>query len=78
MTELKPRELKLLKLVCDEYSNAEIATKLKIQLRSCEKIKSRLYNKTKTHTNIGLLKWAVLNGLYEIKQKKRNRAKKNR
>jgi DNA-binding CsgD family transcriptional regulator len=66
-TELTPKEQKMLRLICDEYSNAEIATKLDYKIRYTEKLKTALYRKTKTHSNIGLLKWALINGFYTIK-----------
>ena len=69
MTELKPSELKLLKLVCQDNSNVEIAEKMKLSQRYTEKIKSSLFKKTKTKSNVGLLKWALINGLYTLKRK---------
>ena len=68
MIDLTPRELKLLKLVCEDKGNNEIAVKLKLSLRYTERIKAGLYSKTKTSSGIGLLKWAVLNKLYVIKK----------
>lgn len=68
MAELTSRELKLLKLVCQDKNNSEIATKLEISLRYTERLKARLHTKTKTRSNVGLLKWAVLNDLYVIKK----------
>jgi DNA-binding CsgD family transcriptional regulator len=66
--ELKAKEQKLLQLICDDYSNTEIAEKFDCGLRHAEKMKSRLYQKTGTRSNISLLKWAVLNKLYTIKK----------
>jgi DNA-binding CsgD family transcriptional regulator len=69
MPQLTPKELKILKLVCSDKSNPEIAVKLKLSLRQTEKIKSGLYLKTKVRSNVGLLKWAVLNKCYTIKKR---------
>ena len=69
MVELTSRELKLIKLVCNDKSNAEIAEKLQMSLRYTEKTKTKIYTKTKTKSNVGLLKWAVINGLYAIKKR---------
>lgn len=71
MQTLTPKELTLLKLVCDDKNNSEIAAKMKFGLRYTEKIKTKLYHKTKTKSGIGLLKWAVLNKYYVIKKKKK-------
>lgn len=67
MSVLNPRELKFVKFICSEKSNSDIAEKLKLSLRQTEKIKTVIYHKTKTSSNVGLLKWAVRNKHYVIK-----------
>lgn len=69
MTELNNKELKLLRLVCNEYKNAEIAEELGYGLRHIEKMKTALYKKTGVTSALGLLKWAVLNKHYFIKRR---------
>lgn len=54
--ELSTKELKLLKLICDEYKNLEIAEEFGYGLRHVEKLKASLFKKTNTTSNIGLLK----------------------
>jgi DNA-binding CsgD family transcriptional regulator len=68
MTELTSREKKVLKLICDDKSNQEIADKLELSLRVVEKAKTRLYTKTKTRSGVGLLKWALVNKLYKMRK----------
>jgi len=67
MIELKPSELKILKLICQDKTNLEIAEKIALSLRQTEKIKTSLYKKTKTKSNLGLFKWAVTKKLYAFK-----------
>jgi DNA-binding CsgD family transcriptional regulator len=67
--ELSTKELKLLKLICDEYKNADIADEMGYGIRYIEKLKTQLFKKTNTTSSIGLLKWAILNGRYTIKRK---------
>lgn len=67
MGELTPRELTVLKMICNEKMNMEIAERLGLSLRQTEKIKAALHVKTKTHSNVGILKWAVKKGLYKLK-----------
>jgi DNA-binding CsgD family transcriptional regulator len=67
MQTLTPNELKLLKLVCRDKDNSEIAAELEYSLRYTEKIKTALYIKTKTKSNLGLFKWAVKNGHHAFK-----------
>lgn len=65
--DLTARELKVLKLVCQDKANFEIAEKIALSLRSTEKIKARLYQKTGASSSLGLFKWAVINKLYSFK-----------
>jgi DNA-binding CsgD family transcriptional regulator len=65
--DLTPRELKVLKLVCRDKTNLEIAEKISISLRSTEKVKARLYKKTGTKSSLGLFKWAITNKLVSFK-----------
>ncbi len=67
MKDLNKREMTIIKMICNEKANYEIAEKLELSLRRTEKLKRELYDKTKTGTNVGLLKWAVKNKLYTIK-----------
>lgn len=65
--ELSKKEQKVLKMVCDDKKNSEIAEKLGCSIRYAEKIKASIYHKTKTGSNITLLKWALVSGSYELK-----------
>jgi DNA-binding CsgD family transcriptional regulator len=67
MTTLTPNETTVLKLVCQDKTNGEIAEKMEYSLRYTEKIKTELYLKTKTKSNLGLFKWAVKNKLHTFK-----------
>lgn len=69
MTEFSAKEQKLLKLICDDYKNIEIASELDCSLRYVERLKASLHKKTNTSSNVSLLKGAVLNGYYTIKRK---------
>lgn len=57
LEKLDEREIKIIKFICSEKTNLEIAQL--IDLRQTEKIKNALYKKIKTSTNIGLFKWAL-------------------
>jgi two-component system, NarL family, nitrate/nitrite response regulator NarL len=60
---LSERELEILKLVAEEYSNKEIAEKLFISERTVESHRSNILTKTGTKTVIGLIKYAIENKL---------------
>lgn len=65
--DLTDRELEVLNLVCQGYSNAEIAEKLFLSERTVEGHRSRLFLKSGTKNAVSLAMWAVKNKLVEIK-----------
>ncbi len=60
---LSPRELEVLNLVAREYSNEQIAEQLFISERTVEAHRRNIFIKTKTKTIVGLMKYALTNGL---------------
>lgn len=62
---LTEREVEIMKLVAQEYSNAKIAEALYISERTVETHRKNIYKKTGTNTIVGLIKWAYSNGVLE-------------
>lgn len=60
---LTEREREILKLIFEEFSNKEIGEKLFISERTVETHRKNIYQKTKTTTIVGLLKFALENNL---------------
>lgn len=60
---LTDREKEVLKLIFDEFSNKEIGEKLHISERTVETHRKNIYQKTKTNSLVGLLKFAMENNL---------------
>jgi DNA-binding NarL/FixJ family response regulator len=60
---LTPRELEILNLVAREMSNVEIANKLFISERTVETHRRNIFTKTKTKSIVGLIKYAIREGL---------------
>lgn len=56
---LTEREIEIVKLIAQEFSNAEIANKLCISERTVETHRKNIYRKTNTKTIVGLIKYAV-------------------
>lgn len=56
---LTDREIEILKLIAQEYSNADIAKQLYISERTVETHRKNIYRKTNTKTIVGLIKYAV-------------------
>ena len=59
--DLSPRELEILKLVCQELSSVEIAEKLFISPLTVETHRKNILRKTNTRTIVGLIKFAIEN-----------------
>lgn len=64
---LTPREREVLILVAEGSSNKEIASKLKIGVRTVETHRERVMNKLDIRTAAGLTKYAIANGLIKLK-----------
>ncbi len=60
---LTVRELEILKLVCEEYTTADIAEKLFISPRTVDTHRKNILEKTQSKTIIGLIKYAFENNI---------------
>jgi DNA-binding NarL/FixJ family response regulator len=54
-------------LICDEFTNEEIAKKLKLGKRTIEGLREVIMGKTKAKNVIGLFKYALRNRIYILK-----------
>jgi DNA-binding NarL/FixJ family response regulator len=57
---ISKREIEILKLICQQYSAAEIADKLYLSIRTVEGHKNNLLRKTECKNMIGLIVYALL------------------
>ncbi|MES1160436.1 MAG: LuxR C-terminal-related transcriptional regulator, partial [Bacteroidota bacterium] len=62
---LSRRELEVLKLICREYSNAEIAEKLFLSVSTVETHRKNLIAKLGVNNTVGLVKFALRHKLIE-------------
>lgn len=60
------RELEVLRLICEEYTNAEIADKLNVSRRTIESHRNNLIEKSGVKNAAGLVVYAIRNGIYKI------------
>lgn len=67
---LSARELEVLKLIAKEYSNEKIGEELFISERTVEAHRRNIFIKTKTKSIVGLMKYAIQEGLIPIHQEK--------
>lgn len=63
---LSAREIEIVKLIALEYSNEEIAEELIISKRTVETHRKNINLKTNVKTVVGLIKYAIRNGLVTI------------
>ncbi len=64
--ELSPRESEVLQFICMEHSNAEIAEKLFISVRTVDGHRNNLLAKTGCHNTAGLVLFAVKHRIFEM------------
>jgi len=63
------RESEVLTLICDEYTNGEIAEKLSLSMRTVEGHRNNLLSKTGAKNTAGLVIFAICNKLVNIEHK---------
>ena len=63
LAELTPRELEILKLIAEEYTNPEIAEKLFLSVRTVDTHRQNLIQKLNVKNTAGLVKYAIKSGL---------------
>lgn len=62
---LSKREIEILKLICKEYSNQEIAEKLFLSISTVETHRKNLIAKLGVNNTVGLVKFAIKNNLVD-------------
>jgi len=64
--ELNDREIEILRLVCQECSNQEIADKVFLSVRTVEGYRARLFEKTGSRNLVGLVIYAIKHGIISV------------
>ena len=64
--DFNDREIEVLKLVCQECSNQEIADKMCLSVRTVEGYRARLFEKTRSKNLVGLVIFAVKTGIISV------------
>ncbi|MDF2932470.1 MAG: DNA-binding response regulator [Chryseobacterium sp.] len=64
--ELSEREKEVVKLICKELTNHEIADKLSLSPRTIESHRQRILDKIGAKNTVGLVIYAVVNGIYDL------------
>ena len=62
---LSEREIEVVKLICKEFTNKEIAEKLFISVRTVDGHREKILQKTKAKNTVGIVMYAVKNNLLD-------------
>ncbi|HEX7902288.1 MAG TPA: response regulator transcription factor [Chitinophagaceae bacterium] len=65
-TVLNEREREFLRWTCSELSYKDIAEKMFVSPRTVDDYRQSLFNKLKVHSRVGLVMYAIKNGIVEI------------
>jgi DNA-binding NarL/FixJ family response regulator len=63
--KLTKREVEILRFICKEYSNPEIASELYISIRTVDTHRRNLLEKLNAKNTVGLVKYAIKNNLID-------------
>ncbi|WP_428328132.1 response regulator [Mucilaginibacter sp.] len=66
LADFNEREIEVLRLVCKEYSNQEIADKICLSVRTVEGYRARLFEKTRSKNLVGLVIFAIKTGIINV------------
>lgn len=58
------REIEIIRLICSQFTNKEIATKLDLSIRTVESHKQRIQDKMKVANTVGIVIYAIKNEIF--------------
>ena len=64
--ELTDREIEIVRLICDGYSNKEIGAKLHLSRRTIESHRDKIIEKTGVKSSFELFSYAVQHGIHAM------------
>ena len=59
------KELEIIKLICEQYASKEIASETNLTLKTVEKYRDHIMNKTGAKNVVGIVVYAIRNGIYK-------------
>ena len=64
--EFSDKELNVMRLVCQEFSNKEIALQLKLSVRTIEGYRDKIQEKINARNTAGIVVYAIKNRIYQV------------
>jgi len=65
--QFKEREIDIIRMICDQFSNKEMAEKLNLSIRTIEGYRERIQGKLDVRHTAGIVIFAIKTGIYQIK-----------
>jgi DNA-binding CsgD family transcriptional regulator len=66
METLTPRELEVLRLICEGYSTNAVAAKLGVSIKTAACHRHRIMGKAGVGNSVQMLRWAIRQGLVTV------------
>lgn len=64
--QLSPTELKIIRMVCEQKTSDDMAGELQLSKRTVEDYRASILKKTQSRNSVGILIYAVKNGLFKL------------
>lgn len=64
--DLTEKEIQVIRGICDEMSNADMAKELYLSKRTVDGYRSKIMDKLNVKTAVGVVKWAIKTGIYKL------------
>lgn len=61
------KEIKVIRLICEEYTNKEIGAKLGLSMKTIDNRRAVIMRKTKSRNAVGIVKYAIKHKLFILK-----------
>ena len=65
--QFSEREVEVIKMICDQFSNKEIAEKLNLSIRTIEGYREKILEKMEVHNTAGIVVYAIKTSIYQIR-----------
>ncbi len=64
--EFSEKEKEVIQLICEEFSNKEISSKLHLSIRTIEGYREKILEKMKVKNSAGIVVYAIKHGIYKL------------
>jgi DNA-binding NarL/FixJ family response regulator len=65
-SEFSEKEKEVIQLICEEFSNKEISSKLHLSIRTIEGYREKILEKMKVKNSAGIVVYAIKHGIYKL------------